>query len=53
MDRAPVTVHAPGNLTDAQIHLHRAAQAASLLKREVAVCLSHGDPGHNRVALGL
>ncbi len=28
-----------------QTHLHQTAQAASLLKREVAVVLSHGDTG--------
>jgi hypothetical protein len=48
MDRAAVAPHAPGNLSDAQIHLHQAAQAASLLKRKVAEFLSHGDPGHSR-----
>ena len=37
-----------GDLALAHAHLHQAAQAASLFKREVAVCLSHGDPGHSR-----
>jgi hypothetical protein len=43
-----VTTHAPRDLADAQAHFHHAAQAASLLKAEVAVSLSHGDPGHSR-----
>ena len=48
VDRAPVPAEPAGDLALAQAHLHQAAQAASLLKREVAVCLSHGDPGHSR-----
>ena len=43
-----MTPKAPRNLTAAKTHLHQAAQAASLLKREVAVSRSHGDPGHSR-----
>ena len=48
VDRAPVPAKPPRDLADAQAHLHQAAQAASLFKREVAVSLSHGDPGHSR-----
>ena len=48
LDRAPVAAEPPGDLADAQAHLHQAAQAASLLKAEVAVSLSHGGPGHSR-----
>ena len=48
LDRAPVPAQTPGDLADAEAHLHHAAQAASLLKAEVAVSLSHGDPGHSR-----
>src|SRR5690606_13074016 len=44
----PVAAEPPGNLADAQAHLHHAAQAASLLEAEVAVSLSHGDPKHSR-----
>ncbi len=47
-DRAPVTTHPPRDLADAQAHLHHAVQTASLLKAEVAVSRSHGDPGHSR-----
>src|SRR5690606_8361810 len=48
VDRAPVAAEPPGNLADAQAHLYHAAQAASLLKAEVAVSLSHGDSEHSR-----
>ena len=37
-----------GDLALAHTHLRQAAKTASLFKREVAVCLSHGDPGHSR-----
>jgi len=34
-----------GNLTWSKTHFHQAAQAASLLKREVIEFVSHSDPG--------
>ena len=43
-----VTTQAAGDLHDAEPHLHQAAQAASLLKREVAIIGSLGDPGYSR-----
>jgi hypothetical protein len=36
------------NLARAEGHLHQAAQAAPFFKRQVAVSLAHGDPGHSR-----
>ncbi len=48
VDRRPLTPQAAGDLGYAQTHLHQTAQAASLIKRQVAVSRSHGDPGHSR-----
>jgi hypothetical protein len=48
MDGGAMSAKPTRNLAAAQTHLHQAAQAASLLKREVAVSHSHGDPGHSR-----
>src|SRR4029453_17115843 len=47
VDRRPVTPQATRHLCDAQMHLPQAAQATTVLKREVAIDLSHGDPGYN------
>lgn len=48
VERAPVAATTHGDLADAQAHLHHAAQLTSLVKAEVAVSRSHGDPGHSR-----
>jgi hypothetical protein len=37
-----------GDLAHSKANFHQAAQAASLIKREVTVFCSHGDPGHSR-----
>src|SRR5512147_84495 len=48
MDGGAMSTKPTRDLAAAQTHLHQAAQAASLLKREIAVSRSHGDPGHSR-----
>src|SRR5512135_1394495 len=48
MDGGAMSTKPTRDLAAAQPHLHQAAQAASLHKREVAVSRSHGDPGHSR-----
>jgi hypothetical protein len=48
VDRGSMPPQPAGDLALAHAHLHQTAQAASLFKCEVAVSLSHGDPGHSR-----
>jgi hypothetical protein len=48
-----VTTQAPGDLADAELHLHQAAQAASLLKFEVLCFVPMAIPDIAGVALGL
>jgi HlyD family secretion protein len=45
--RAAMPAKPAGNLRLRKLHLHQAAQAATLLERKLAVILSHGDPGHS------
>ena len=48
VDRPAMPTEAAGDLASPKTHLHKAAQAASLIKSEVTVLRSHGDPGHSR-----
>src|SRR5512143_801786 len=48
MDGGAMSAKPTRDLAAAQTHLHQPTQAAALLKREVAVSRSHGDPGHSR-----
>jgi hypothetical protein len=53
MDGGAMSAKPTRNLAAAQTHLHQAAQAASLLKREVAVSVPMATPDIAGVALGL
>ena len=53
VDRGAITTQTAGDLADAEPHLHQIAQATSLLKREVAVSGSQGEPGIAGVASDL
>ena len=48
VDRPAMTAEPASDLARSKAHFDHAAQAASLIKREVAVFGSHGDPGHSR-----
>ena len=48
VDRPAMTAEPASDLPRSKAHFDHAAQAASLIKREVAVFGSHGDPGHSR-----
>jgi hypothetical protein len=53
VDGGAITTQRAGDLADAKPHLHQTAQATSLLKREVAVIGSQGEPGIASVASDL
>ena len=46
VDRAAMPAKPARDLRLRKLHLHQAAQAATFLKRKLALSLSHGDPGH-------
>lgn len=48
VNRPPMPAKTTGDLTRCKAHFDHAAQTASLIKREVAVFGSHGDPRHSR-----